>query len=182
MVKLFPGVSPDAAFIAALDQRLAGQGLRVAGVKTTGETRTSLQSNFTSVLMILIMMALLLALVGGMGLMGAMSINVLERTREIGVLRAIGASHRGVHLVFMLEGVAIGLASSLLSIPLSYPITQFVASAIGSLAASAPWTGSFTATGTLAWLALVTLLSLAANYLPARSAARLTVREVLSYE
>ena len=49
-------------------------------------------------------MAILLALVGGLGLMGTMSINVLERTREIGVLRAIGAPNRGVAQVFIRGG------------------------------------------------------------------------------
>ena len=48
---------------------------------------------FTIVVAFLILMALLLAAVGGLGLTTTMSINILERVREIGVLRAIGASN-----------------------------------------------------------------------------------------
>ena len=68
-------------------------------------------------------MAVLLALVGGLGLMGTMSINVLERTREIGVLRAIGAPNRAVAQVFILEGIAIGLLSWLMGALLAIPMT-----------------------------------------------------------
>ena len=59
---------------------------------------------FDAIVALLLVMALLLALVGGLGLMGTMSINVLERTREIGVLRAIGAPNRGVAQVFISGG------------------------------------------------------------------------------
>jgi putative ABC transport system permease protein len=144
--------------------------------------RDNIQSTFSSILILLMLMALLLAMVGGFGLMGTMSINVLERTREIGVLRAIGASNRGVTNVFMMEGVGIGLISCLFAIPLSFPITDLVARSIGMLAADAPWSGTFTASGVLIWIVTVIVLSLLANYLPARNAARLTVREVLAYE
>ena len=50
-------------------------------------------------------MAVMIAIVGGLGLMGTMSINVLERTREIGVMRAVGASNgdiQGIVIVYAL--------------------------------------------------------------------------------
>jgi putative ABC transport system permease protein len=114
--------------------------------------------------------------------MGTMSINVLERTREIGILRAIGASNQGVNYVFMIEGIGIGLLSCLISIPASFPITELFASAMGSLMTGSPWNATFTYSGVLIWFVIVIILSLLANYFPARNAARLTVREVLAYE
>ncbi len=59
----------------------------------------------------LMLMAVLTAIVGSIGLMGTMSMNVLDRTREIGVLRAIGASDRAVMNLVIVEGVLIGLIS-----------------------------------------------------------------------
>ena len=57
-----------------------------------------------------------MAAVGVIGLTGTMSINVLESTREIGVMRAIGASDGAVAQVFIVEGLVIGLLSWLLAV------------------------------------------------------------------
>ena len=57
----------------------------------------------------LIVMSVILGGVGGLGLMTTMSLNVLERRREMGVLRAIGASPRAVWLIVVAEGVVIGV-------------------------------------------------------------------------
>jgi putative ABC transport system permease protein len=99
-------------------------------------------------------MAILLALVGGLGLMGTMSINVLERTREIGVLRAIGAPNRGVAQVFILEGITIGFLSWLMGALLAIPLTQGLNSALGSATMGTPLTYSYSMPGLWLWLVL----------------------------
>ncbi len=130
----------------------------------------------------LMIMALLTALVGSIGLAGTMSLNVLERTREIGVLRAIGSSNRVILMMVMIEGGLIGFISwaigSLLAIPISYLLANTISYAIFS----SPLTVIFTPTGFLIWLGVALVFSLAASFFPARKAVRLTIREVLSYE
>jgi putative ABC transport system permease protein len=91
----------------ALEDHFERIGVRVSMVSTINNERTEAEASFDAIVALLLVMAILLALVGGLGLMGTMSINVLERTREIGVLRAIGAPNRGVASVFILEGVVI---------------------------------------------------------------------------
>ena len=107
----------------ALEEHFERIGLRVSMISTLPKERAEAEATFDAIVALLLVMAILLALVGGLGLMGTMSINVLERTREIGVLRAIGAPNRGVAQVFILEGITIGLLSwlmgSLLAIPVS---------------------------------------------------------------
>jgi putative ABC transport system permease protein len=127
-------------------------------------------------------MAILLALVGGLGLMGTMSINVLERTREIGVLRAIGAPNRGVSSVFILEGVVIGLLSWLMGAGLAIPMSQGLNQALGQVVMGSPLTWAYSVPGLWLWLVIVVILSVLASFIPARNASRLTVREVLAYE
>ncbi|MEW5872923.1 MAG: ABC transporter permease [Chloroflexota bacterium] len=165
-----------------LEDQFAGAGLRVASIQTILDERRESGNSFNVIVSLLFVMSFLLALVGGLGLMGTMSINVLERTREIGVLRAIGASSRGVAQVFVREGLAIGLLSWLLGALLSLPLSRALSDALGIALMGVPMTYNFSMSGLWLWLALVLMLSALASYLPARSASRLTVRETLAYE
>jgi putative ABC transport system permease protein len=127
-------------------------------------------------------MAVLFAVVGGLGLMGTMSINVIERTREIGVMRAIGAPTRSVAQVFVVESVAIGMISWLFGTVLAVPLSKIMSDAVGIPLMGTPITFRFSMAGVGLWLVVVVLLSVAASFIPARNAARLTVRQVLAYE
>jgi putative ABC transport system permease protein len=166
----------------ALEHHLEHTGVRVSTVTTLQNERAEAEVIFDAIVSLLLVMAVLLALVGGLGLMGTMSINVLERTREIGVLRAIGAPNRGVAQVFRLEGIAIGLLSwlmgSLLAIPMSHGLNQ----ALGGAMMGVSLTYSYSMPGLWLWLVTVIFLSTLASFIPARNASRLTVREVLAYE
>ncbi|MBN1579790.1 MAG: ABC transporter permease [Anaerolineae bacterium] len=167
---------------AAVEAHFEAQGLRVSGVQTTAQERAEAESSFGVIVSLLFVMAVLLALVGGLGLMGTMSINVLERTREIGVLRAIGAPNRGVARVFIREGVAIGVISWFLGSLLAIPLGKLLSNAVGMPLMGTPLAFSFSTNGVWLWFVLVVMLSALASFLPARKASRLTVREVLAYD
>jgi putative ABC transport system permease protein len=130
----------------------------------------------------LLIMAILTAIVGSMGLTGTMGMNVLERTREIGIMRAIGADDRAVMRTVIAEGVVIGVMSFALAVVLSIPFTYLLSTIVSLAVFQTPIDVVFTFTGYGIWLALVLALSAVASILPARNAARLTIREVLAYE
>jgi putative ABC transport system permease protein len=130
----------------------------------------------------LLIMALLTASVGSMGLTGTMSMNVLERTREIGIMRSIGAVDSAIMRTVIAEGVVIGMISFALAILLSIPFTYMLSTIVSLAVFETPIDVVFTFTGYGIWLALVLVLSAVASILPARNAARLTIREVLAYE
>jgi len=130
----------------------------------------------------LAIMAALLAVVGGLGLMGTMSINVLERSREIGVMRAIGASDGAVIQVFLVEGLLIGLLSWAAGTLLSLPISRLLSDVVGNAFMRHPLTYTFSPQGAALWLGVVVVLAGLASFFPAFRASRLTVREVLAYE
>jgi putative ABC transport system permease protein len=178
--------SHDSAYVdaatSALEDHFERVGVRVSMVATINNERTEAEATFDVIVTLLLVMAILLALVGGLGLMGTMSINVLERTREIGVLRAIGAPNRGVAAVFILEGVVIGLLSWLMGAVLAIPMTQGLNQALGQAVMGSPLTWAYSMPGLWLWLVIVVLLSVLASFIPARTASRLTVREVLAYE
>jgi len=167
---------------SALERLYESNGLRVNTVDTMFVERAQAEAIFDTIVSLLLVMAVLMALVGGLGLMGTMSINVLERTREIGILRAIGAPNRGVAQVFIMEGIAIGLMSWLFGALLAVPMSGALNLAVGTSMMGTPLTYSYSVSGMLIWLVAVFFLSTLASYIPARNASRLTVREVLGYE
>jgi putative ABC transport system permease protein len=111
-----------------------------------------------------------------------MSLNVAERTREIGVLRAIGASNRAVRGIFLVEGWAMGLMAWLAGIVLALPISTIMSRRIGMAFVDRPLQFAFSWQGVLMWLAVILVVSTLATLAPAAAAARITIRETLSYE
>jgi putative ABC transport system permease protein len=130
----------------------------------------------------LLIMALLTACVGSIGLTGTMGMNVLERTREIGVMRAIGATNSRIMSTVMVEGLIIGLISWVLAALASFPITLLLNRIISLAIFNSPSSFLLNPLGFAIWLGLILILAALASILPARNAARLTIREVLAYE
>lgn len=114
--------------------------------------------------------------------MGTMTLNVLERTREIGVMRAIGASRRVIRQIIIVEGWFIGILSWAFGAILSVPLSKLLSNALGIGTMRTPLTYGFSFMGVWLWLAIVLLLTTLASLLPAWNAARLTVRDILAYE
>lgn len=165
-----------------LEKHLKGLGIKINAARTISELKEFMERQFNIVIFFLLIMAILLAVVGGLGLSGTMSINVLERTREIGVMRAIGASDRALLKIFVVEGILIGMLSWLIAVFLSIPLGMFLSHSVGIAFTRAPLTYSFSFSGMLFWFFSVIMLAFLATYLPARQASSLSVREVLAYE
>jgi putative ABC transport system permease protein len=165
-----------------IKEHFDSRGMRVSSTQTMASLRENVENQINIIVSFLAIMAILIAIVGGLGLMGTMSINVLERTREIGVMRAVGASDGSVLRIFMVEGLFIGVLSWLIGTILSLPISKLLSDAVGVALTDAPLSYTFSTNGALLWLAVVLILAAMASFLPARSASRLTVREVLAYE
>ena len=165
-----------------LEKAFGGQGLQTAMVQVNEDWLAQQRSSFNVIIYFLLVMAALIALVGVLGLTGMMSMNVLERTREIGVLRAVGASNGAVLGMVIAEGTTVGLVSWLLALALSFPLTSIMDSAIGTVMFKRPFPYVIGWQGWVIWLAGVLVLSALASALPAGRAVRLTVRDVLAYE
>lgn len=165
-----------------LDRYFRDNGFKVRQAEAGQASMDSALESLDILVTFLLIMALLTASVGSMGLAGTMSMNVLERTREIGIMRAIGATDSVIMRTIISEGVVIGMLSFGLAIILSVPFTYLLSTIVSLAVFETPIKVVFTFTGYLIWLALVLTLSAIASILPARNAARLTIREVLAYE
>jgi putative ABC transport system permease protein len=165
-----------------MEARFKDAGIRSGAGITSGMIRQQNELFFNILLALLLIMAVLMAFVGGLGLMGTMSLNVLERTREIGVMRAIGASNGAVRQIILVEGILIGLLSWFVSILVAAPLGQLLSAALGELIFQMPLHYSISTDGIVIWLVVVLVIATLASVLPAQNASRMTVREVLAYE
>jgi len=167
--------------LTALQARFKELGIG-ASLQIGSEAVSQKRSQIDLLVTLLLFMAVLIATVGGLGLMGTMGMNVLERTREIGVMRAIGAENGAIFQLVVVEGMLIGLISWALSIIVAIPITQMLDNRLGNSLLTVPLAYTLSAGGIAIWLGVVLVLAAIASTLPARNAVRLTVRDVLAYE
>jgi putative ABC transport system permease protein len=175
----------DPAFVdqvaQALDTQFARAGPR-ASVQTRSTTREKVADLIGAIMLMLLVMVCMFTVVAGLSLMGAMSLNVLDRTKEIGVLRAIGSPSGIVLRIVLMEGVYTGMLSWLIATLLAVPVSKIISDSIGLSIMNWPLAYTFPPAAALIWLAIVLVLAIVASYLPAANAARLSVRDVLAYE
>ena len=165
-----------------LDEYLNDRGLSVASIEAGLTIQEEAGQGINILVIFLLIMAMLTAFVGSIGLTGTMGMNVLERTREIGVMRAIGAVDVEIIKSVVIEGMIIGLITWLQAIVLSFPISYLLLNIISVAMMGTSMDLTITTEGMIIWLVVVVVLAFIASILPARNAARLTINEVLAYE
>jgi len=161
-----------------LDQR----GYKIASILSMEDILETSTEKINLLILVLLIMAVITGTVGGIGLSGTLSLNVLERTGEIGILRAIGAGNQVITRLVLQEGMVVGVVSYLIGILLSLPVSSLLAALVVNAIFSAPAGLALTLRGYIYWLLLTIVLSVFASLVPARSAARMTIRDVLAYE
>lgn len=169
-----------AATVAAIERALGERGLAVQYAMPTPLLRSIIDDHVALVVRAVLVMAALLAAVGLIGLGAATAIGVAERTRELGVLKVIGASGGRILGLVIAEAVATGAVSAALAIGLGLPLTALVDARIAAAGfLAAPPFAIAPAALIAVPLALVAGSALAAA-IPARRAARLSVRAALA--
>lgn len=168
--------------ISQVEQQFDRANIRVISSFLIAEERSEINNAFGIIVALLMIMTFILALVGGLGLMGTMSLNVIERTREIGVMRAYGAKDHAIFRIVITEGLLIGLLSWLLAIGLSMPFSMVLTRSIGLSFMNYAMPAVFSIAGVFIWAFLVIVISIFSSFFPALRAVRLTVTEVLAYE
>jgi putative ABC transport system permease protein len=111
--------------------------------------------------------------VGGIGIMNIMFVSVAERTREIGVRKAIGAKRRTILIQFLIEAAAICLLGGLIGLAIAFPVTFALPKSLGA-------TLSPSVVGVALLVSIVT--GVASGFLPAWRAAKLNPVDALRSE
>jgi putative ABC transport system permease protein len=175
-------VESQQALICRLRTAYAASNVSVNSLQSVAEMQEQSRSMFDILTYLMLTMTTLAAAVGSIGLMTTMTINVVERRREIGVMRAVGATSPTIARIFVGEGALLGMLSCLLAIPLSYPAARVISDAVGYPFMGAPLDFRYSVGGCAAWLVAVIVLSVLASLWPALQATRISVREALAYE
>jgi putative ABC transport system permease protein len=165
-----------------LETRLKESGIKVNSSMTKEAIAATISGQLDFLVAFLLAMAAMTAVIGGLGLAGMMSLNVMERTREIGVMRSIGASSSAISGVVVTEGMLIGLISWALAIPLAVPLSLLFNTLIGDAFFEQPLDFLFSSLGITSWLAIVLIISVVASLLPTYRAIKMSVQETLAYE
>ncbi|MFO1539061.1 MAG: FtsX-like permease family protein [Chloroflexota bacterium] len=172
----------EAELATSVRGALEEAGIGVTGTTTMGDLEETVGTLFDTLILIITAMAFLLGIVGALGLAGTMTMNVVERSREIGVLRAVGAGDRSVIVVVLAEGLTIGLLAWAVGALLAIPLAIGLSAAIGEALLQRPIPAAPSVPGFALWLGVVLALATLGSILPAWRAARMPVREVLAYE
>lgn len=175
----------DRASVVAIAKNLKDvferHSLKVSASEHQADARATNEWQFSIVTSMLLALSIIVAVVGGIALMGALSIGVIERTKEIGVLRAIGARSRTILGIFVMEGVLQGMISWIIAIPLSILVSPMAASQLGHIMFGATLDYQYNWMAVLVWLVIIVAVSILASIMPARGATRISVRDSLAY-
>ncbi len=118
--------------------------------------------------------------VGGIGIMNIMLVSVTERTKEIGLRKAVGAGEKDVLRQFLLEAVLLTMAGGVVGVTVGILLSYGSAAVISNFVDG--WTANVPVEAVLLGVAVSTAVGLAFGYYPARRAARLDPIEALRYE
>jgi putative ABC transport system permease protein len=180
-LQLVPGTDADAAAERVQTEALSA-GLPVGGVQTNAEIRAGVDDLMALVTGTLLVVGGVLGVIAVIGVAGTMALGVMEQTREIGVLRTIGASSRAVRRLFLAQGLALASIGGVLGLVAAIPVTRGLSLAISNGLIASDLPRGFSPMGIVIWLAVALAIGVLGATRPARAAARLTVRDTLAYE
>ncbi|MDQ3733403.1 MAG: ABC transporter permease [Actinomycetota bacterium] len=170
-----------AAVADAVAEVLSGAGIDVQSAASVSLTEAASEGHLTPIILLVLAISIAMAVIGCIGLASTMSTNVLERTREFGIMHAIGARPKTVRRTVVAEGVFLAIASCLVAVIPTTGLTALMGAGLGNLFMSAPLPYRISLVAAAIWIAIVILGAVLATEAAATRASRLTVREALSY-
>jgi putative ABC transport system permease protein len=183
-LRLVTATQDDAATAAVLrtvERSLQASGVGVATTVSAVDLRAGLDDHVLLLIVSLMVTAALMAIVAVLGLTSTMSTNVVERTRELGVMQTIGGTPRTLRSMVVSEGLLIGALSWVGAVVLALPLSMVVNGMVGRPLFNTALPLVSTPLTMLSWLAVVLIGAAVASAVPAWRASRLTIRETLAY-
>lgn len=165
-----------------IEKAIEPSNLQVLYVMMQAERVKIIYDHLMIILVTIVFFALLVLVVSAIGMASATSINIMERTREIGVLRAIGATPKIIYNLFVAEGMIVSVISIILGLLLSWPLSIVASKFFGKLILDVSLRFSFSKIGFAITLIATLIFGWIASRLPAQRAVSVSTREALAYE
>ncbi len=169
---------------ADIESAIAQSDVSILYILSKTERAKIIYDHLNIILTLFALLSLLVLVVAALGMASATGISVMERTREIGVLRALGATPKMIYGLFVAEGMLVSsvgiIAGLLLAWPLSIAASTFFGDLI--LGASTPLNFAFSPSGFVITLVLILSFGWLASRIPARKAITVSTRAALAYE
>lgn len=175
-------ISEQRKISAAIEERFKAAGIELADNLNIQIYRKAMVDHLYLIVTFLAVIALLAVIAGGLGIATAIGINVSERKREIGILRAVGANSHQVIAMVLWEVLLMGLASWLIGAAISYPISIWVGNYFGQIFLHTNLYSDFSGSGSFQWLIIAIVVSLVSGFIPARNVSTSSLRKMLAYE
>jgi len=178
LIKVSPGYDAQEVAQAIGDRFEKRKGIQVLATQTFKAGVLSFYNRTTSLFNVLVLLGVI---VGTMGLLNTMTMNILERTRELGMLRALGCVRTQVMRVVLSEALIIGLVSALYGILFGYILSRVMLTAT-NLITGYDLQYTFYARPYLVSLLIALGVSQLATLAPSRRAAQVNILQALNYD
>ncbi|APE35869.1 hypothetical protein BOX37_20110 [Nocardia mangyaensis] len=165
----------------AASTALTNGGITVEKSESVSRANASSAGHMGPLVAVIMAIAIAMGVVGAIGLASTMSANIIDRTREFGVMHAIGAQPKSVRRIVVAEGIFLALASCLVAALPALGLTALLGNGLGTLFFSAPLPFRISLPAVIIWVVLAILGAALATAAAASRASRITVREALAY-
>jgi putative ABC transport system permease protein len=178
------GTSPIAvaAVSRATENRLETEGIDVRMMYEKLGFKARMVDHLAVITSMLIMMTLLIILVGGLGIVTTMGINMVERRREMGILRALGTTDRALFRIVSCEGLTNAFISWVCASLLALPVSYYLGNMFFRIFFETTINFTVSPIGIVAWFFIDVAFSIVAIYFPARAVTKTSVSATLAYE
>lgn len=170
-----------AAVATAAERVLTDASIKVQSSASVSRSEAASAGHMLPIILVFLGLSIAMGVVGFVGLASTMSTNVLERTREFGVMHAIGARASTVRRIVLAEGVFTAVASCIVAVIPTFLLTAAMGAGLGRQFLNGPLPFQISIPAVVIWVIVVVLGSVLATLAPASQASRLTVREALAY-
>ena len=175
--------APTQAYLNALSRRVDNAMSAASYLPNVGTVQDQIdqfQSRYQVLFTLFDIVAIIIAVVGAVGLSNSLAMSVLERRREIGILRSMGAVSKKIAQVFWTEGTSLGFFAWVLALALGFPAAYGFVQVQGYLLAPVPF--AFNPMNLVVMLAVIMVLATLASIGPAFAAMRVRIVQTLRYE
>lgn len=182
LIAYHPEYADMAANSTSLEQWFQSKNYPVSLVFSKDNYKDRVIDHLVVITSMLIMVTLLLIVVGGLGLITTMGINIVERMRELSILRATGVTNRKLYGLTLTEGFVIGVLSWIMSVILSIPVSYYLGNKFFTIFFETTLNFNISVKDIVLWLVIIVVFSTVAVLAPARDTTKQSVAEGLSYE